>query len=113
MPYHIAVQVMRPVSVDELLGDIQHNSRISFSVGRELVLKSFKAGPDDILEMKKKVALQDPLVLTRIQVPCKAKTCKHVQCFDMKNFLLMNERVRYVSSDRLVHSRHTDALTLP
>jgi hypothetical protein len=96
MPYHVAIQVMIPVSVEDMIAHIKANCVLPFDLGKEMVLNSFKAGPDDIVEMKKKLSLYDPLVLTRIQTPGRPKTCKHVQCFDLKNYLLMNERVRFV-----------------
>ncbi|ODM91277.1 E3 SUMO-protein ligase PIAS2 [Orchesella cincta] len=37
-----------------------------------------------------KVSLVCPLSKVRMTYPCKAKTCKHVQCFDAKQFCMLN-----------------------
>ena len=39
-----------------------------------------------------KVALVCPLGKMRMQLPCRATTCTHLQCFDASLFLQMNER---------------------
>jgi hypothetical protein len=39
-----------------------------------------------------KVSLMCPLIKFRIQLPARARHCKHVQCFDLESYLLMNEK---------------------
>lgn len=39
-----------------------------------------------------KVALVCPLMKCRMQLPARARDCKHVQCFDLQSYLLMNEK---------------------
>lgn len=94
MSYQIAVQLMRPVSVTELVELVKAKCTISYEDGRKHVLNSFRRGGDDVMGMKEKVSISDPLVLTRIRVPARPSTCRHVNCFDLANFLMMNERIR-------------------
>ena len=39
-----------------------------------------------------KVSLLCPLMKFRINLPGRASTCKHVQCFDLESYLMMNEK---------------------
>lgn len=39
-----------------------------------------------------KVTIACPLGKCRMTLPCRATTCKHLQCFDANLFLQMNER---------------------
>jgi hypothetical protein len=94
MNYQVVVQLMRPNSVPDMVEQTRTRSTITIEDGRRHVLNSFRSNGDDLVEMKKKVALSDPLVLTRIRVPARPSTCRHIACFDLTNFLLMNERIR-------------------
>jgi len=47
---------------------------------------------DDIATCDLRVSIQCPISKTRIRKPCRATTCKHIQCFDAETFLQMNER---------------------
>eukprot|EP01122_Echinamoeba_exundans_P000695 TRINITY_DN10623_c0_g1_i1.p1 TRINITY_DN10623_c0_g1~~TRINITY_DN10623_c0_g1_i1.p1 ORF type:complete len:678 (+),score=123.99 TRINITY_DN10623_c0_g1_i1:108-2141(+) len=94
MNYQVVVQLMRPNTVTDMVEQTRARATISIEEGRRHVLNSFRGNGDDLVEMKKKVALSDPLVLTRIRVPARPSTCRHINCFDLTNFLLMNERIR-------------------
>ncbi|KXS11591.1 hypothetical protein M427DRAFT_424419 [Gonapodya prolifera JEL478] len=51
-----------------------------------------KTDEDDLEVGIELLTLKDPVSKTRITVPMKASTCKHLQCFDGETFLIMNER---------------------
>lgn len=38
------------------------------------------------------MTLLDPISRTRVSTPSRATTCKHIQCFDLTNYLLINEK---------------------
>ena len=44
------------------------------------------------IETNLKISLKCPLMKTRIKVPGRSNLCRHVQCFDIENYLLMNEK---------------------
>eukprot|EP01116_Phalansterium_solitarium_P023489 TRINITY_DN8248_c1_g1_i1.p1 TRINITY_DN8248_c1_g1~~TRINITY_DN8248_c1_g1_i1.p1 ORF type:complete len:680 (-),score=154.87 TRINITY_DN8248_c1_g1_i1:28-2067(-) len=50
-------------------------------------------GGDDVQALASKISLIDPLMLVPVVHPCKASTCNHIQCFDLRTYLGMNERV--------------------
>ncbi|CAF0814555.1 unnamed protein product [Brachionus calyciflorus] len=39
-----------------------------------------------------KISMICPLAKVRIQIPARGKMCKHVQCFDLESFILLNEK---------------------
>ncbi|WCJ26375.1 E4 SUMO-protein ligase PIAL2 [Euphorbia peplus] len=49
--------------------------------------------PDsDIIEGPSRVSLNCPISYTRIRTPVKGQSCKHLQCFDLRNFVDINSR---------------------
>jgi len=67
---------------------------LSFEDSLELVKLSFKKQNSEVLAVSTKLTVIDPLKLSRIIAPGRSSTCKHIQCFDLENYLLMNERIR-------------------
>ncbi|KAL6181889.1 hypothetical protein ACLB2K_048537 [Fragaria x ananassa] len=46
----------------------------------------------DIVEGPSRISLNCPISFTRIQTPVKGHLCKHLQCFDFRNYITMNIR---------------------
>lgn len=46
----------------------------------------------DIIEGPSRISLNCPISYTRIKVPVKGRSCKHLQCFDFHNFIDINSR---------------------
>ncbi|WKX88308.1 hypothetical protein Q1695_008167 [Nippostrongylus brasiliensis] len=62
-------------------------------VTRELIRTRLSGGCDDDIAMQQlKISLLCPLSRTRIRLPARCKKCSHLQCFDMFNYLQMNEK---------------------
>lgn len=51
--------------------------------------QEFKKGIEDSMISKDRITLKDTFTLRRIQVPAKAKSCEHTQCFDLESYLKM------------------------
>uniref|UniRef100_A0AC34FGX9 SP-RING-type domain-containing protein n=1 Tax=Panagrolaimus sp. ES5 TaxID=591445 RepID=A0AC34FGX9_9BILA len=50
-------------------------------------------GDDDNIALDQlKISLLCPLMKTRMKIPARTKTCSHLQCFDLLNYLDMNEK---------------------
>jgi hypothetical protein len=47
----------------------------------DLVKKSFNRNNSDIIATQTKVPILDPLMKTRINLPTRASTCKHIEVF--------------------------------
>ena len=59
---------------------------------RRLIKYVFKNEDAEIATTSIKVSLVCPLGKMRMQLPCRATSCIHLQCFDASLFLQMNER---------------------
>lgn len=83
---------------------------IKFLLFFKKVKHSF-ASQGDIVELHITLALLCPLGQTFIEIPVRSKECKHIQCFDLETYLLMNQTDpswncpvcnKHVPHDRLV-----------
>jgi hypothetical protein len=90
LPYVVVVQAMKRLSVDHLITKIQP---LEYSLALKKVQDSFRA-EGEICALKAKLSMHDPILLSRITLPGRASTCTHIQCFDVRTYLLMNERIR-------------------
>ncbi|XP_049850773.1 zinc finger MIZ domain-containing protein 1-like [Schistocerca gregaria] len=91
----ILVQLVYRNSVSLLSKNIQLNHSLVKVYFLECVKASFiKDQEDGLTELYKKLSLVDPLSYTRIQIPTKSVECTHIQCFDLDNYLRLNERTR-------------------
>jgi len=95
MPYVLVINLMRRSTVDSLMSKITSKKTSSFEVAFQEVKTSFfqNRGSDELEMISSKVSLRCPLTRTPLVTPTRATTCNHLQCFELKNYLLMNERV--------------------
>ncbi|KJH51678.1 MIZ/SP-RING zinc finger [Dictyocaulus viviparus] len=62
-------------------------------VTRDLIRARLSGATDDDIAMAQlKISLLCPLSRTRITLPARCKKCSHLQCFDLYNYLQMNEK---------------------
>lgn len=66
---------------------------ISIEAGRNYLL-SKALGPDDITTDSFKQSLKCPLTRLLPQTPVRGQHCKHVQCFDLLSYVVMQEKAR-------------------
>ncbi|KAH7950752.1 hypothetical protein HPB52_000240 [Rhipicephalus sanguineus] len=69
--------------------------KLSAVITRTMIKKKAKRRAtisDDVAITRFHVSLTCPLSRTRIKVPCRAQSCKHLDCFDGSNYLQVNER---------------------
>lgn len=88
--YYLLIKVVKMVSVEELAKGIASGKKITkASVINEMINK---ARDPDIVVGSSKMSLKCPLSTLRINLPCRATTCKHTQCFDAISFLQLQEQ---------------------
>jgi len=87
-PFYVVVQIVKPLTVDQLVSRLQSKLE-SIEYSKERIRIMFN---NDINTFK--FSLCDPLVKTVIKIPSRFLTCKHIQCFDLDNYLRMNEQIR-------------------
>lgn len=77
-----------------LLSRLTSKSLIEPDETRRMVREKLSIADSDFLieTTTLKVALLCPLMKCRIHFPARGRQCKHVQCFDLESYLLMNEK---------------------
>jgi hypothetical protein len=59
---------------------------------KALIKEKLKDQDQEIATTSCKVTLACPLGKMRMNLPCRATTCDHLQCFDAALYLMMNEK---------------------
>ncbi|XP_015181366.1 PREDICTED: E3 SUMO-protein ligase PIAS3 isoform X3 [Polistes dominula] len=91
--YAIAVYLVRKLSSSELLLRLKNKGVRHSDYTRGLIKEKLNEDADsEIATTSLRVSLACPLGKMRMNTPCRALTCSHLQCFDASLFLQMNER---------------------
>jgi hypothetical protein len=92
--YCIGVYVFKRVIIATLMQHLRNSCVIDGEQTRKLVKEKLQISDTD-LEIETstyKMSLMCPLMKFRIQIPGRSSLCKHVQCFDLESYLMMNEK---------------------
>lgn len=91
--YCATVHLVRQVTSEELLARLKARNVRNPDHSRALIKEKLAHDPDsEIATTSLRVSLMCPLGKMRMQLPCRAMTCTHLQCFDASLYLKMNER---------------------
>lgn len=91
--YVVAVYIVRRLSSSDLLQRLRAKGVRPADYTRGLIKDKLCEDADsEIATTSLKVSLVCPLGKMKMQLPCRATTCSHLQCFDASLFLQMNER---------------------
>lgn len=90
--YVMAVYVVRRLASTDLLQRLRTKGMRAAEYTRGLIRDKLEDADAEIATTSLKVSLVCPLGKMRMQLPCRATTCSHLQCFDASLFLQMNER---------------------
>ncbi|KAI8847996.1 hypothetical protein BC829DRAFT_227070 [Chytridium lagenaria] len=91
----LSLQLTRKYAVTSILENIISSKSISkqqIVAERELRARAV-VDDDEVVATSQMVSLKDPVAYCRIQVPSRASTCQHIQCFDLLTYLTLNERI--------------------
>lgn len=89
-PHVIVIQITKPRTVQNLF-DIASKKQIPFKDAKAQVLETFKQHDSEIKATCIKVTSLDPTTRAPIDIPVRATTCTHIQCFDLMSYLTQNE----------------------
>jgi hypothetical protein len=91
--YCIGVYVFKKLTCKYLLSTLKTKYLPTEST-RQMVREKLQITDSDfeIETNDLKVSLMCPLMKFRMNLPGRATTCKHVQCFDLESYLMMNEK---------------------
>ncbi|EPX74614.1 SUMO E3 ligase Pli1 [Schizosaccharomyces octosporus yFS286] len=88
--YSAVVSLVKMYSVDHLIDDIKSRKIET----KEKIVDRIKSENEDtdIIATSTDISLKCPLSFTRISLPVRSSYCKHIQCFDARAFLEMNQQ---------------------
>jgi len=89
--YVAGVFLSEKLTSEDLLKEIKKRYLRRSDVTKEFIKNALKNNGDMSVDSFI-VTLKDPLTTQRMKVPARGKECKHLQCFDAKKFLQMNEQ---------------------
>uniref|UniRef100_A0A0B7A5C7 SP-RING-type domain-containing protein n=1 Tax=Arion vulgaris TaxID=1028688 RepID=A0A0B7A5C7_9EUPU len=89
----MSVYLVRKLSSDMLLARLKQFGNRHSDHTKALIKEKLAQDPDsEIATTSLRVSLMCPLGKMRMQIPCRASICTHLQCFDAATYLMMNER---------------------
>lgn len=93
--YQMFVTLSKRIPVETLVQTVLAKRSRDYEASLEAIKKTLsrRAGSDELQEVSTKVSLLCPATKAVMQIPCRATTCNHLQCFELQSYLLMNERV--------------------
>ncbi|XXH04715.1 hypothetical protein Hte_011137 [Hypoxylon texense] len=87
--YYLVLYICKVHSIDDLVARIKGKKIPKASVIRDI---SKKANDPDVVATSQKLSLLCPLSYTRLKVPCRGMACNHIQCFDARSFMQLQEQ---------------------
>ncbi|RHY19616.1 hypothetical protein DYB32_010203, partial [Aphanomyces invadans] len=93
--YVFVIQRVEKQALDHLLQQVVVQSeQITYDQAKADVVKSFGNDDDDIVATCTMLSVRCPLGLGVIDLPARGIHCQHLQCFDLKTFLMFNRTAR-------------------
>ncbi|KAL2262097.1 hypothetical protein VTK26DRAFT_2499 [Humicola hyalothermophila] len=86
--FYLVLIVCKTVPIETLV------ARINKKIRRESVVSeiSKKASDPDVVATSQNLSLKCPLSYMRLNLPCRALSCNHIQCFDATSYLQLQEQ---------------------
>ncbi|XP_074601648.1 E3 SUMO-protein ligase Su(var)2-10 isoform X2 [Brevipalpus obovatus] len=92
-PYAVGIFLVKRLTANELLQRIKAKGIKNIEYTRAMIKEKLAQDSDsEIKTMILRGSLLCPLGKMKIQIPCRAMTCTHIQCFDALLYLQMNEK---------------------
>ncbi|EUD68695.1 hypothetical protein C922_01095 [Plasmodium inui San Antonio 1] len=81
-----------------LIQSVISKSELNFKDSKERVITILSTKHDDdevmCMEINRKISLNCPFALERIEIPCRGIKCCHIQCFDLKSFIDVTKKTK-------------------
>ncbi|XP_054278315.1 E3 SUMO-protein ligase PIAS3-like [Macrosteles quadrilineatus] len=91
--YVTAINLVKKLSASDLIKKLRNRGIRPAESTRSLVKEKLREDADsEVATTSLRVSLMCPLGQMRIVVPCRPTTCTHLQCFDARVYIQMNER---------------------
>ncbi|KAL1481457.1 hypothetical protein MTO96_015608 [Rhipicephalus appendiculatus] len=92
--YVVGLFLVKKRTVATIVSGLQRERTQHATLTTTMVKKKMKrrASGDEVAVTRLHVSLTCPLSRTRMKVPCRARSCNHLDCFDASTYLQVNER---------------------
>ncbi|XP_053406013.1 E3 SUMO-protein ligase PIAS2-like isoform X5 [Mercenaria mercenaria] len=91
--YVVSINLVKRLTSDILLQRLKQFGNRHADHSRAMIKEKLQHDADsEIATTSLRVSLMCPLGKMKMQLPCRAGTCTHIQCFDATTFLMMNEK---------------------
>ena len=88
----VSVYQVEVLTYKDLLDQLKAKGQRQPDYTRALIKEKLADQDQEIATTSCKVTLACPLGMMRMNYPCRASTCDHLQCFDAQLYLQMNEK---------------------
>lgn len=90
------VQIVETRNIDDLISEVKEASKnLTYEGAKQEVIKSFGSeDDDDIVATCTMLSVRCPLGLCVINLPVRGVHCKHLQCVDLKTFMMFSKKAR-------------------
>lgn len=90
------VQIVEVRNINDLVNEVKEASKhLTYESAKQEVIKSFgNEDEDDVVATVTMLSVRCPLGLCVIDLPARGLNCKHLQCFDLKTFMLFSKKAR-------------------
>ncbi|KAE9052100.1 hypothetical protein PR001_g816 [Phytophthora rubi] len=90
------VQIVEVRDINDLVKEVKEASKnLTYESAKQEVIKSFGSeDEDDVVATVTMLSVRCPLGLCVISLPARGLHCKHLQCFDLKTFMLFSKKAR-------------------
>ncbi|PFH31328.1 MIZ/SP-RING zinc finger domain-containing protein [Besnoitia besnoiti] len=108
--FHLAVLLCESKTPDALANQVWQQGQVAEADAEKRVLDiignrsgkdSAQSSADDsddddvmCLEVTRRIKLLCPVTFTRIEVPCRGRACRHLQCYDLAGYLLVTKNTK-------------------
>ncbi|KJP87292.1 hypothetical protein AK88_03089 [Plasmodium fragile] len=81
-----------------LIQQVISKSELNFKDSKERIITILSTKHDDdevmCMEINRRISLNCPFALDRIEIPCRGIKCSHIQCFDLKSFIDVTKKTK-------------------
>ncbi|CAF0997699.1 unnamed protein product [Didymodactylos carnosus] len=90
--YAVHIYLMKRQYIVDLVQEVKEKRvKLEKSDLRQIYAQS-NGGDSDLCVSDYKIMLKCPINQCRLKIPARATTCQHLQCFDLYNYIAMNEK---------------------
>ena len=92
--YAFGIFIVEVMSADAVFRRMSVTNTLSFEAGKSFVRSRMASGSAEVTSKECKTPLKCPLSRMLPEVPARCSTCVHLQCFDLRPYIVLQERAK-------------------